>query len=108
VWSPPNSGREIFLILNMEDRVHIYFSGRVQGVGFRFTARYLANKYAIKGWVANLPDGRVELLVQGKGDELSKFLRDLREEFADHITNFKIDKLKPEDNLDGFTIRFPY
>ena len=46
-------------------RKHFYFSGRVQGVGFRYKAMYLARGLELTGWVANLWDGRVEMEVQG-------------------------------------------
>lgn len=46
-------------------RKHIYFSGRVQGVGFRYRAMYTAESYGLTGWVNNLWDGRVEMEVQG-------------------------------------------
>ena len=45
----------------MKVRKHFYFSGWVQGVGFRFKATYLARKYGLTGWVRNLFDGRVEM-----------------------------------------------
>ena len=45
----------------MKVRKHFYFSGWVQGVGFRFKATYLARKYGLTGWVRNLSDGRVEM-----------------------------------------------
>ncbi len=44
---------------------HVHFRGRVQGVGFRYTAAHLAKAYRLKGWVRNLPDGCVEALFQG-------------------------------------------
>ena len=44
---------------------HILFRGHVQGVGFRYTARQLASRYDVTGFVRNLTDGRVELLVDG-------------------------------------------
>jgi len=43
---------------------HIVFSGRVQGVGFRFTCHQIARRYELTGFVKNLPDGSVELLIQ--------------------------------------------
>ena len=50
-------------------RRHIYFSGRVQEVGFRFTACLLARRLGLTGWVKNLWDGRVEMEVQGTEDD---------------------------------------
>jgi acylphosphatase len=46
-------------------RRHLFYSGRVQGVGFRYTAQRIARSFAVTGWVRNLPDGRVELIVEG-------------------------------------------
>jgi acylphosphatase len=51
----------------------IYFSGRVQGVGFRYTAKTVAAGYEIVGTIRNLPDGRVELVVEGATAELESF-----------------------------------
>ena len=47
-------------------RKHFYFSGRVQGVGFRYQSAYYARRLGLTGWVRNLSDGRVEMEVQGK------------------------------------------
>lgn len=62
----------------MKVRKHIYFSGRVQGVGFRYSAIYLARPLGLTGWVENLWDGRVEMEVQGDEDAIAELLRDLR------------------------------
>ena len=66
-------------------RRHIYYSGRVQGVGFRYTAHRIAQRFAVTGWVRNLPDGRVEMLVEGSADEAQAFLNRLAESMADNI-----------------------
>ena len=65
--------------------LHIYFSGNVQGVGFRYTARQVANGFSITGWVKNLKDGRVELLAEGEKTELEKFFAELRKKMERHI-----------------------
>ena len=60
-------------------RIHAFFEGRVQGVGFRFTAREIAQDLGITGWVKNLSDGRVELVAEGtraRVDELITLLRE--------------------------------
>ncbi len=62
----------------MKVRKHIYFSGRVQGVGFRYSAIYLARPLGLTGWVENLWDGRVEMEVQGDEDAIAELLRGLR------------------------------
>jgi acylphosphatase len=70
----------------MLSRKHIYFQGRVQGVGFRFTARTLAGGFAVTGFVRNLPNGDVELVAEGEPPELNGFLQALRDEMASNIT----------------------
>jgi acylphosphatase len=55
-------------------RVTVFYSGRVQGVGFRATVRYIARGYDVTGMVRNLPDGRVELIAEGAKAELTAFL----------------------------------
>lgn len=54
-------------------RMTIYYSGRVQGVGFRYTTKRLATGYDVTGVVRNLPDGRVELIAEGERAELESF-----------------------------------
>ena len=56
--------------------MQIFYAGRVQGVGFRYTVRAVANGFEVTGMVRNLPDGRVELAAEGAGDELEAFFND--------------------------------
>ena len=60
-------------------RLQVFFSGHVQGVGFRYTVRALAPGFEIVGKVRNLPDGRVELVAEGATEELQAFLQAVRE-----------------------------
>lgn len=59
-------------------RWHLYFSGRVQGVGFRFTCHQVARQFGLFGWVRNLSDGRVEMLVEGSGGDLADAIDQIR------------------------------
>jgi len=54
-------------------RLHVYYQGRVQGVGFRWTVREVAMGFDVTGWVQNLSDGRVELVAEGERPELEAF-----------------------------------
>lgn len=63
-------------------RRRVFYSGQVQGVGFRFTTRQTASNFAVTGWVRNLPDGRVELLAEGEATEIAAFLTRLAETMA--------------------------
>jgi acylphosphatase len=60
-------------------RLQIHYSGHVQGVGFRYTARALATGFEVVGTVRNLPDGRVELIAEGRREELEEFQRAIRD-----------------------------
>ena len=61
---------------------HIIFKGRVQGVGFRFTAHNIAKRNMLTGFVRNLPDGSVEMLAQGQLQDIEDCIRDLEETFG--------------------------
>ncbi len=62
----------------MKRRVQVYYSGMVQGVGFRFTAERIAQGLSLAGWVKNLADGRVELLCEGEEAALSDLLKKIK------------------------------
>ena len=57
----------------MPERLQVLFSGHVQGIGFRYTVKQTALGFEVTGWVKNLADGRVELLVEGEREELEAF-----------------------------------
>src|SRR2546423_6717367 len=59
-------------------RVHVFISGKVQGVGFRNFTKERADELGVKGWVKNLTDGRVESVMQGKGDAVEKLVESVR------------------------------
>ena len=54
-------------------RMHIFYSGHVQGIGFRYTAKTVATGFEVAGIVRNLPDGRVALIAEGAREELEAF-----------------------------------
>ena len=60
-------------------RMHIFYSGHVQGVGFRYTVKTVASGFEATGTVRNLPDGRVELTAEGPREELEAFRTGIRE-----------------------------
>lgn len=59
-------------------RLQVNYSGTVQGVGFRYTVKTLALGYEVAGTIRNLPDGRVELVVEGSRAELEAFQQAVR------------------------------
>jgi acylphosphatase len=66
-------------------RMHIFYSGNVQGVGFRYTVRTVATGYEVTGVVRNLPEGRVELIAEGAKEELEAFQQGIRDAGMDHF-----------------------
>lgn len=64
----------------------VLFSGKVQGVGFRWTAERLARELPVTGYVRNLPDNDVELLVCGVPDTIDQFVQRLQQHFGKGIT----------------------
>ena len=91
----------------MGKTVQVFYEGRVQGVGFRYTARRIAAGFEVAGYVRNLADGRVELVASGEAEEVDGFLQAVREsELAGHIAGeIAADVAKPA-GLRGFEIRF--
>jgi acylphosphatase len=88
-------------------RRRVIYEGRVQGVGFRMTARRLSSAYPILGYVRNLADGRVELVAEADPQTLASFLQAIQREFGDMIRNVQeIQESSAAEPLDGFTIRY--
>jgi acylphosphatase len=89
------------------ERRRVRYSGRVQGVGFRFTSQRLAQGFAVNGYVRNLPDGRVELVAEGEPGVLDAFLAAVRSEMGGKIHSEHSD---PEPvtppRFDDFSIRY--
>ena len=85
---------------------HIIFSGRVHGVGFRFTAQRIALRYELTGCVKNLPNGSVEMFAQGSPEALADALRDIGETFGSCIRDTNIQDLPTNPNLQSFNITF--
>src|SRR5437868_3616157 len=63
----------------------VHYSGRVQGVGFRASTATLARDYPVTGWVKNLPDGSVEMRVEGPEDAILAFLQAVRTQWQKNI-----------------------
>jgi acylphosphatase len=74
-----------------EQRSTVFYSGNVQGVGFRYTTRSIAKRFAVTGFVRNLPDGRVQLVAEGASREIHAFLKDVRERFFNHLRDERCD-----------------
>lgn len=62
-----------------------YFTGRVQGVGFRYTVKNVAQQYHVQGFVKNLPDGRVELVMEGPDPDMDRLVHDVSQRMEGYI-----------------------
>ena len=86
-------------------QMHIFYSGHVQGVGFRYTVKKVAAGFEVTGTVRNLPDGRVELVGEGSAEELNAFRKAIRDEGLDHfIRDEKVEWSEAQGGLRGFEI----
>jgi acylphosphatase len=89
----------------MNKRIHAYYSGSVQGVGFRFTAERTALSLNLTGWVRNLEDGRVEVLCEGVEPALKEFLDKIKDVFGRYISDADVEWCAPSGEFDEFDIR---
>jgi acylphosphatase len=85
---------------------HIILTGRVQGVGFRFTALDAANRYHLTGLVRNLPNGAVEMVAQGRPDDIADCIRDIEASFSSYIRETKIEEIPVNPRYKDFKITF--
>lgn len=84
----------------------VFYTGRVQGVGFRYTTANLAKRFDVAGYVHNLDDGRVRLEVQGKADQVQGLLDAIDQAMANNIHEREIIEQPADPTLgDTFTIR---
>ena len=82
-----------------------HFSGRVQGVGFRYTARNIALQYDVRGYVRNLPDGRVELVLEGSEPQIDRVVEELRRKMSCFVRGVTMQNAPATGEFDQFSIR---
>jgi acylphosphatase len=86
-------------------RMKVLYSGRVQGVGFRYTTQCVARGFEVTGTVRNLPDGRVELIAEGTREELERFRQAIRRSGLDRfIQHEDVTWSEAVGGLQGFRI----
>jgi acylphosphatase len=83
----------------------VHFSGRVQGVGFRYATLQVSREFEVAGWVANLPDGRVQLEVEGAKAEVDRFVAAVEERMHGHIRKTERTATRRARQCQGFVIR---
>lgn len=91
----------------MKKHIQVLYSGRVQGVGFRFTAEESARRLGVVGWVKNLRDGRVELVAEGDERMLTQFLEDIRSgPMRNFIKDIEVSWSTATNDFTEFDIRY--
>src|SRR5437870_2855978 len=87
------------------NRRTVHFTGRVQGVGFRYTTRNIALGYDVQGYVRNLPDGRVELVMEGPDSEMEKVIAEIRRKMNGFIRKIDTETSPATGEFEQFSIR---
>lgn len=90
----------------LPQRREVYYTGMVQGVGFRYTARRIAGQFAVTGFVRNLPDGRVQTLAEGNASEVQRFFESLEAELSCYISRTERTDGAATGEFRHFDIRF--
>lgn len=83
----------------------VFFTGHVQGVGFRYQARQVAKGFEVTGFVQNLPDGRVQLEAEGSAGEVRDFLAAVQERMEGFIRKTEQTAASRPPQYSGFSIR---
>jgi acylphosphatase len=87
------------------ERRHVFYSGQVQGVGFRYTTLRVARGHDVTGWVRNLPDGRVELVAEGTAEELARFLSSVGSVLGGNIVDAQVQASPASGEFGRFGVR---
>lgn len=88
-----------------QERRQVFYEGRVQGVGFRYTTLEIAGRYRVSGYVRNLPDGRVGLEAEGEPAELERFLASVAERLRRYIVHIDCRTKPATGEFGQFEIR---
>ena len=97
--------REEMTEKRLGERREVFYSGQVQGVGFRYRSASIAARYRVVGFVRNLEDGRVQLVAEGAASELDKFLADIAESMRSCIRDMRLNVGPATGEFDEFSIR---
>ena len=90
----------------MKKQVHLYYSGKVQGIGFRYTARDIADSFKVCGWIKNLSDARVEILAEAEENILNNFLEQINQHFSRYIKEVNTEWQPASGEFHDFQIIF--
>ena len=92
---------------SVKKRIHVFFAGRVQGVGFRMTVEDTARRFGVMGWVKNLRTGRVEVVAEADEATLERFLDTLRNgPMKNFIHQVDVARGPASDTFHEFDVRY--
>lgn len=87
-------------------REHFVFTGRVQGVGFRYKVSRLTYHYKVTGWIRNNADGSVEAQLQGREEALDQIVQQLNQDAYIRIDWITRERMEPDREEGGFSVRY--
>ena len=90
----------------MKKQLHLIYSGKVQGIGFRYTVADMASQQKICGWVKNLNDSKVEVVAEAEEDMLADFLKLVNQHFSRYISDVTVEWLPAAGEFRDFQITF--
>ena len=85
-------------------RIEVWFSGHVQGVGFRYTCRQIATEFEVSGTVKNLLDGRVHLVIEAEPEEAEAFKAEIADQMRSYVREVETSEPSETEGLQGFNI----
>ena len=94
------------LTVNPTERRQVIYTGRVQGVGFRFTCRHIAQGFAVTGFVKNVEDGTVQLVAEGAPEILDGYLAAIAERMGSNIRKAEVSTSSPTGQFTAFEITY--
>jgi acylphosphatase len=100
-----DSGPLLLFSMPEVHQVTAFFTGRVQGVGFRYQTLQVAKEFEVSGFVRNLPDGRVHLEVEGQMSEVRDFIAAVQERMTGYIRKTEQTEGKRVAQFSGFSIK---
>lgn len=86
-------------------RRQVFYRGQVQGVGFRYTTQHIARNHPVGGFVRNLANGQVELVVEGSEADVGRFLAAVAARMDEYVTGTEVIEATPTGEFSGFDIR---
>jgi len=95
-------------VADVRVRARVVFRGMVQGVGFRYTTRSIASGYAVTGYVENEPDGSVEVVAEGRREEVEAFIEEVSRRMGHYIRDRQVEWGPARGEFDDFSIRFAW